>query len=98
MLLLVEEMRRVINYFDWKAQWWSEQSTARTDLQSDIADGVVAYAAKQTWIHQLLASSFASKWSKALVANGLPAEWPSVYNSLHSLTDAADCEEDYDDE
>ena len=88
-LLVVEEMRRVIDYFDWKTHWWSEQGKARTDLDIDIADGIKAYAAKQGYINQQLASSFASKWCKVLVANDFPVEWPDRYNSLNLLADFA---------
>ena len=89
-------MRRVINYFDWKANWWGKQGRARTDLQPDIADGIEAYAAKQGYISQLLASSFASKWCKVLLENGFSADWPSHYNSFHLPTDVEDLDEECD--
>jgi hypothetical protein len=75
--LLVEEMRRVITFLDWKAQWWTEQGNARLgQLAADIADGASAYAAKQAHIYSALARSFAAKWYPALLANELPVEWP----------------------
>jgi hypothetical protein len=74
--LLVEEMRWVITFLDWKAHWWIKQGNARSgQLAADIADGVSAYAAKQAHVFSALAGSFAAKWYPVLLANGLPVEW-----------------------
>lgn len=88
--LLVEEMRRVISFLDWKARWWTQQGNARSGLPDDLADGVAAYAAKQAHVNGALATSFASKWYGTLIENDLPVEWPALYNPTSSLATSGD--------
>ena len=93
--LLVEEMRRVIAYLDWKAKWWREQGDARLgELEADIADGVSAYAAKQAHIYTSMARSFAATWYHVLLANGLPIEWPRLYNPIIPIAVHSDSDSD----
>lgn len=77
--LLVEEMRHVITFLDWKAKWWKEQGNARLGLSADLADVVSAYAAKQAHVYSALAGAFGARWYPALLANGLSMEWPRSY-------------------
>ena len=78
-LLLTEEMRRVITFLDWKAGWWSGQASTRAGLPKDIADGTAGYTGKQAHIHQSLAQAFARTWHPLLTSNGLSIEWPLSY-------------------
>ena len=80
--LLVDEMRRVLTFLDWKANWWRKQQHARIQVEDDLAEGIAAYAAKQANINCSLAQSFAEKWYSLLVDNGLPVEWPEGYKGL----------------
>ncbi|KAJ7751019.1 hypothetical protein B0H14DRAFT_2541294 [Mycena olivaceomarginata] len=53
-MLLREEMRRVLRYLEWQAQWWRDQATRRKDWDSATAAGAEAYALKQgTWSEHL---------------------------------------------
>jgi hypothetical protein len=89
--LVVEEMRRVVTFLDWKAQWWKAQGNARSDyLGADLRDGVSAYAAKQAHIHSAMAQSFAARWYPALIANDFPIEWPDVYSATSSTSVSED--------
>jgi hypothetical protein len=74
-VLLVEEMRRVIAFLHWKASWWMTQVAARKGLQEDISDGVAAYAAKQAHVNRALAKGFAGQWHALLIVNDIPIDW-----------------------
>jgi hypothetical protein len=80
-LLVREEMRRVIMFLDWKATWWDSQGPRRSDVRDDIKAGLAAYAARQACIMQNLAETFAALWYPILTAANLPIEWPAHYIS-----------------
>ncbi|KAF7335584.1 CxC2 domain-containing protein [Mycena venus] len=53
-MLLREEMRRVLRYLEWQARWWRDQASRRSDLDAVAAAGAKAYALKQaTWSERL---------------------------------------------
>jgi hypothetical protein len=78
-ILLTEEMRRVVVYLDWKASWWRTQGSRRDDLRADITDGLRAYAYEQADLTHRLAESFAALWYPVLTAEGITIEWPEHY-------------------
>lgn len=79
-VLVIEEMRRVIKYLDWKASWWRDQATLRSSTaRPDIISGLHAYAERQADLMVLMAKSFASSWYSILDASHLPIDWPSPY-------------------
>jgi hypothetical protein len=78
-LLLTEEIRRVVAYLDWKASWWRTQGSHRDDVRADITDGLIAYAYRQADLMHKLAESFAALWYPVLVAEGISIEWPEHY-------------------
>ncbi|KAJ7450436.1 hypothetical protein FB451DRAFT_1566624 [Mycena latifolia] len=68
-MLLREEMRRVLRYLTWQSGWWRERAALRTELSAELAAGVRAYALKQAAWHQRLGGFFRTKWNvPALVA------------------------------
>ena len=77
--MLMEEMRRIVEFLLWKASWWREQKNARREVPDDLADGLAAYAAKQEDVNRSLATSFAVKWHPLLVSNNLSVNWPLFY-------------------
>ena len=77
--LMIEEMRRVIHFLDWRARWWQERAELRPDVDPALRNGLCAYAAKQADLQQGLARSFAKMWYPSLVANHFTVEWPSKY-------------------
>ena len=94
-ILLIEEMRRVIVFLDWKANWWVGQSGLRHDVSNEVSDGLHAYAAKQAHIMHSMAMKFASMWYPELVKNGFAVEWPLQYIPLGtSVTDSMSDDED----
>ncbi|PPQ97624.1 hypothetical protein CVT26_002547 [Gymnopilus dilepis] len=65
--LLREEMRRVLAFLEWRANWWRGRSAARSDVSADLAEGLRAYCASQA-DHQLtLKASFQTIWRAPLL-------------------------------
>ena len=80
-LLVQEEMHRVIAFLDWKASWWQSQSQRRSDVRDDIKAGLSAYAARQAHLMRHLAETFAALWYPILLSANLKIEWPAHYIS-----------------
>ena len=79
-VLVIEEMRRVIQHLDWKASWWQSQGPLRSSVaRPDIISGLNAYAERQADLMINIAMSFASFWHPLLVSSQLPINWPSQY-------------------
>jgi hypothetical protein len=76
--LVLEEMRRVLCFLDWKGSWWEIQGGLRTDVTGDVADGLQAYAAKSAQVCRNLASSFAKEWCKYIKSANLSVDFPKA--------------------
>lgn len=62
-VLLDEEMRRVLVYCAWKADWWKETGQRARTVESPVLhEGIQAYAAQQAHQEYSMAENFASKW------------------------------------
>jgi hypothetical protein len=83
-VLLAEEMRRVLCFLKWKAKWWIDRQDLRTDVRPDIQEGLVAYSQKQSAILLRMATRFANQWRPTLFTRGLPVDWPSEFLLCHS--------------
>ncbi|KAF7964434.1 hypothetical protein HWV62_7984, partial [Athelia sp. TMB] len=68
-LLIREEMRRIQTFFLWHARWWDEQGHRNPDLSVEDAEGIAAYAARQSSIRMAMAHSFDILWREG---------WPSI--------------------
>jgi len=64
-LLLKEEMRRVVEFLKWKAEWWMSRVGHRS-ADSGLAEGLLAYAHKQTLLQKGLSQHFQSIWKAPL--------------------------------
>lgn len=62
-LLLKEEMRRVLAFLRWQAEWWEGKVRDNNGTHDIMVEGVNAYALRQADIRIRLAASFASKWA-----------------------------------
>lgn len=67
-LLLKEEMRRVLVYLEYKAKWWEERAVPWDGLDSETTEGVRAYALRQASIQRALSEHFARMWAAPLEA------------------------------
>lgn len=65
-LLLREEMRRVLAFLEWKANWWALKREARPVKDKALAEGLRAYADEQATLQHILRTSFQSIWKAPL--------------------------------
>ena len=64
-VLLDEEMRRVLEFCKWKATWWMEQVSLLETLPRPLMEGLRAYAAQQADMEQRIHAAWATKWHHA---------------------------------
>ena len=55
-LMLREEMRRLIEFLNWKARWWTVRQTLRPVNNSALQEGLLSYAIKQARVQRELSS------------------------------------------
>jgi hypothetical protein len=65
-LLLKEEMRRTLEFLEWKANWWMERTSRRTGLSKELAEGLHVYAASQASLQRALLQEFRTLWTAPL--------------------------------
>ena len=73
-MLLDEEMRRVLQFCDWKEQWWQQQKQGRPltePHEKTLREGLDAYAEKQMALERAIAQSWEAKW-KSIRARAQP--------------------------
>jgi hypothetical protein len=63
LILLEEEMRRVLVFGTWMSSWWEQQAGRRQGLREDLAEGLAAYAAEQAACEAARGTSWAARWS-----------------------------------
>lgn len=61
--LLHEEMRRIIAFLEWHADWWDAEGSRRHFSSPQAAEGAFAYAHRQARLRCNMASHFKSVWS-----------------------------------
>lgn len=82
-ILLPEEMRRVLAYFDWKSKWWLAQRDCRVFVRPAVRHGMVAYAEKQAALFRSMGKAFARQWEPLLTKHNIPIQWPEDYIPAH---------------
>ncbi|KAH9885585.1 hypothetical protein C8Q73DRAFT_795737 [Cubamyces lactineus] len=89
--LLVEEMRRVIAYFEWTADWWGGLVEQRANTTSggcvalDVVEGIRAFASKRVAHFHGLALRCAGHWIPLLNKLGHSALWVDKYTNAVNL-------------
>ncbi|TDL14069.1 hypothetical protein BD410DRAFT_687969, partial [Rickenella mellea] len=73
--LVFEEMRRTLEFFEWRATFWEMQAGRRTEIGTDFISGLTAYAAKQAAGLRRLARRFATLWILFLKKSSFSAPW-----------------------
>ena len=61
--MLVEEMRRVIAYGDWKAEWWGSRADGILGGE-EVREGVRAYALEHRFRELSRVKELTVKWGK----------------------------------
>jgi hypothetical protein len=84
-LIIQEEMRRVIAYHQWRASWWRDQGKRRTNADSTTLHGIVAYAEKQADLCEGLASICATHWLPVLKAKDITPDWATTVPIMPAL-------------
>ncbi|KAH6869702.1 hypothetical protein BKA70DRAFT_1379599 [Coprinopsis sp. MPI-PUGE-AT-0042] len=76
----LEEMRRVVAYLTWKADWWDSKASLHvgTSLDGSILSGVGAYAWKQASLLRQLAEASIAYWKAPLTTMGISIEWATT--------------------
>ena len=71
-LLLKEEMRRVLCFLEWKAEWWEalKDNWEGTALPPDTIAGMRAYAISQAALQRALSKDFTRLWEDPLAETG----------------------------
>jgi len=77
--LVQEEMRRIVAYLEWKADWWKAQAERRVGLRPALAEGVCAYTWRQSSLMTALAASSVRKWIGTLTSEQISVSWASKY-------------------
>ena len=83
LLLVQEEMWRMLAYHKWKASWWHMHSALRTGDVS-ILSGVSGYANKQAAISEHMGNQCASYWLPRLQSKGVTPSWAADYSHLEN--------------
>ncbi|KAM6493722.1 hypothetical protein JOM56_010083 [Amanita muscaria] len=61
--LLLEEMRRVLQFFEWQESWWLDKAEQKNDLMSTMrTEGLQAYAMRQATLRADLCKHFSHMW------------------------------------
>ncbi|KAJ7670197.1 hypothetical protein DFH06DRAFT_1119445 [Mycena polygramma] len=62
-LLLREEMRRVLRYLEWEAETWKQRAVAREDESPELRQGLSAYALRHEAMYRELGTFFKGEWN-----------------------------------
>jgi hypothetical protein len=90
-LLLKEEMRRVIEFLRWKSEWWMSR-TGRRPADTALDEGLRAYAHKQSLLQKGLSQQFQTTWRAPLQERG--QSQPGKSGGENEESDEGDEDED----
>jgi len=83
-ILLQEEMRRVVQFLGWRSNDWFAKADSRTGAVAPVVcAGLSAYANKQRSVFRNLAIRFSQRWRSALVSLSLPHAWATEFLETH---------------
>ncbi|KAF9039085.1 hypothetical protein BJ165DRAFT_1531200 [Panaeolus papilionaceus] len=81
-LLVQEEMRRVLAWFSYRADWWDNAAYQRTQGDAIVLQGVSAYAHKQADICRKMGDRCGTHWLPAMIELGITPGWADKYPAL----------------
>lgn len=104
LILLEEEMRRVIEFAHWRARWWQNLGGARETNNAQLAEGLRAYAEEQAHVERLRALRLTNRWflpreraTTILLSLNNPDQ-VSKLDSLNLAEVVVELDEDHEDE
>ena len=90
--LTLEEMRRTLEFFKWKSQWWLTLQDARVQpgmsLDPQVLHGLRAYSHRQSSTYSSLVTTYINHWRKFLVEHSLRCPWLSLYPTTPPPTES----------
>ncbi|KAF8885404.1 hypothetical protein CPB84DRAFT_1750196 [Gymnopilus junonius] len=96
-MLLKEEMRRVLAFLEWKSHWWQDRQCTWTGLEKSMAEGVQAFTLRQSSLQSQLAAHFHKLWKAPLEDSEKEASNDS-HTTPASQKDTGDDNDDNDDD
>ncbi|KAF9564716.1 hypothetical protein CPC08DRAFT_720776 [Agrocybe pediades] len=96
-LLLKEEMRRVLQYLEWKSRWWRDRQTLGVDVSRDLAEGIRGYAISQAEVQESLAKHFRKLW-EAPLKDSIDDITTNVGQTRHGQVSSDEPKEAFEDE
>ncbi|KAG6809653.1 hypothetical protein H0H92_015320 [Tricholoma furcatifolium] len=96
-ILLEEEMRRVLQYCGWQAEWWDQQ--ARSTNSAALDEGLHAFAAEQAFVERARANLWCTRWApvRQRAYDALQDQLDSVNGELLDQYEEIEVELDFDD-
>jgi len=86
-ILLQEEMRRVVHFLEWKSKNWVSRADARAGAVTPaVHSGLSAYAHKQASIFRNLAVRFCRRWHSKLNSLSLSHTWAAEFLKTQGAT------------
>ena len=103
LLIIQEEMRRVLSYFEWRPEWWLAQENRRQIEDISVLSGVSAYAHKQASICHRMAVRCAGYWLRIMKKHDVVPVWSGKYavispptSGVEPVSEPADDDDDDD--
>ena len=83
-VLLQEEMRRVVHFLEWRStDWFMKAGSRMSTVTPVVLTGLSAYVNKQGLVYHNLAIWFSQRWHSTLVSLSLPVAWTTVFLGRH---------------
>ena len=83
-ILLREEMRRVVQFLEWQSSDWFAKADSRTGAMTlSVRAGLSAYANKQGLVFHNIAVRFTQCWRPVLISLSLPHAWATEFLEAH---------------
>ena len=85
-VLLQEEMRRIVHFLEWKSKDWISRADLRANIVAkEVCLGLSAYACKQASIFHNLAIWFCQRWRSKLVSLSLSDAWATEFLNTQGI-------------
>jgi hypothetical protein len=82
--LLQEEMRRVVQFLEWKSRdWFAKVDSRAGTVIPAVHAGLSAYARKEGSVFHTLATRFSQRWRSVLISLSLPHVWATMFLETH---------------
>jgi hypothetical protein len=85
--IILEEMRRVLAYFEWYADWWRDQIGHRNAQQEGLQQALDAHARRQEAHYLERVRRFSAAWLPIIASAKIEAPWSDRYR-CHVPADA----------